>query len=211
MKKQNFFEIFGLTTKADAGSIKIAYFKLAKLYHPDTVPPGAPEAYAKVKADIFARIGEANRTLVDEKTRNDYIADLEAGGSGGDKIDVAQILAAEEMFQKGMILVKARKYPEALKMLDDAIKGNPEEGEFYAWRAYAKFASNADRKVGASEAAKDFAICNRKNPRCAALWYYQGQVAKLTGDTHTAKRHFQKTVELQPDHIDAQRELRMMK
>ena len=91
--------------RADAegrrGPIKIAYFKLAKLYHPDTVPPGAPEALAKVKADIFARIGEANRTLSTRTTRADYIAELEAGGSGGDKIDVAQILAAEEMFQRG--------------------------------------------------------------------------------------------------------------
>jgi len=210
MKGQNHFEIFGLTTKADAGAIKMAYFKLAKQFHPDTVPPNAPEALAKAKADVFARIGEANRTLVDEKARADYIAELEAGGTG-EQVDVAQILAAEEMFQKGQILVKARKFPEAVKMLDEAIKANPEEGEFYSYRGYAKFFLNADRKAGYAEAMKDISVCLKKNPRCASVHYFQGMMAKVLGDTSGAKRHFQHTVELDKNHIDAQRELRMMK
>lgn len=210
MKGQNHFEIFGLTPKADPGAIKVAYFKLAKVYHPDTVPPGAPEALGKAKADIFARIGEANRTLVDEKSRLEYIAELDAGG-GGEKVDVAQILAAEEMFQKGQILVKARKFPEAVKMLDEAIKANPEEGEFYSYRGYAKFFLSPDRKASYGEAMKDINVCLKKNPRCASVWYFQGMMSKLLGDLASAKRHFQETVKLDSNHIDAQRELRMMK
>jgi curved DNA-binding protein CbpA len=211
MRGQNFFEIFGLTPKAEPGQIKIAYFKLAKVYHPDTVPPGAPEAYAKVKADIFARIGEASRTLSDDNARLDYIADLEAGGTGGDKIDIAQILAAEELFQKGVVFVKARRWPEAVKILEDAIKANPEEGEFYAWRGFAKYYTFSDKKAGSAEALKDIAICQKKNPRVANAMYFQGVIAKSTGDMVVAKRLFQKTLELQPDHLDAQRELRLMK
>jgi hypothetical protein len=211
MRSQNFFEIFGLTPKAQPGEIKMAYFKLAKLYHPDTVPPNAPEAYAKVKADLFSRIGEANRTLVDEKTRLDYIADLEAGGTGGDKIDVAQILAAEEKFNRGMVMSKARKFPEALALFEEAIKANPDEAEFYAWRGWAKYFTIADKKLGAQDALKDITICTKKNPRVANGYYFHGQIAKLIGDNATAKAMFKKTVELQPDHVDAQRELRMLK
>lgn len=210
MKAQNHFEVFGLGTKADAGSIKMAYFKLAKAYHPDTVPPGAPEPLAKAKADIFARIGEANRTLVDEKARLEYIAELEAGGTG-EQVDVAQILAAEEMFQKGQILVKARKFPEAVKMLDEAIAAHGEEGEFYSYRGFAKFFLTPDRKVGYAEAMKDINICLKRNPRCASVWFHQGMMSKLLGDLSSAKRHFQETVKRDPNHIDAQRELRMMK
>jgi DnaJ-domain-containing protein 1 len=210
MKSQSHFEVFGLTPKADPGAIKVAYFKLAKVYHPDTVPPGAPEALAKAKAEIFARIGEANRTLVDDKMRAEYIAELEAGGTG-EQVDVAQILAAEEMFQKGQILVKARKFPEAVKMLDEAIKANPEEGEFYSYRGYAKFFLSPDRKATYAEAMKDIAICLKKNPRCASVHYFQGMMSKLLGDNFGAKKHFEQTVRLDANHIDAQRELRMMK
>src|SRR5690606_27361379 len=48
MKGQNLFERLGLTEQADAGAAKIAYFKLARLYHPDTLPPGAPQELEKL-------------------------------------------------------------------------------------------------------------------------------------------------------------------
>ncbi|MBL8954971.1 MAG: DnaJ domain-containing protein [Myxococcaceae bacterium] len=210
LKSQNHFEVFGLTPKADAGAIKMAYFKMAKQFHPDTVPSNAPEALAKAKADVFARIGEANRTLTDEKARTEYIAELEAGGTG-EGVDIAQILAAEELFQKGQIMVKARKFPEAVKMLDEAIKANPEEGEFYSYRGFAKFFLSPDRKATHVEAMKDINICLKKNPRCASVHFHQGVMSKLLGDLSGAKRHFQQTVQLDANHIDAQRELRMMK
>jgi tetratricopeptide (TPR) repeat protein len=174
------------------------------------VPPGTPEEVGRLKAEIFAKIGEANRTLADDGLRAEYIAELEAGGQG-EKVDVAAILAAEELFQKGQILVKARKFPEAVKMLDDAIKGNPDEGEYFAWRGYAKFFLNADKKAGFAEAMKDINVCIRKNPRVADLYYFQGNMHKLMGDLVTAKKFFKQCVELNSQHLEAQRELRMMK
>ncbi len=209
-KTLNHFEVLGLAKEAPAETVKPAYLKLARHYHPDMTPQGAPEAYAKARADVFARITEANRVLSDPKSRAEYVAELAAGGTG-EKVDISAILAAEEFFQKGCILVKARKFPEAVKMLDDAIKASPDEGEYYAWRGYARFFLEADKKVGHAEAMKDLAVCGRKNPNVAAQYYFLGNMAKLMGDLKNAKTHFQKCVQLDPKHIDAQRELRMMK
>lgn len=210
MKKQTYFEMLGIKKEADAAAVKVAYFKLAKSYHPDTVAPGTPEPLAKAKADIFALVGEANRVLSDPKLKADYLAELNAGGTG-EKVDVSAIFQAEEFFQKGCILVKARKYPEAVKMLDDAIKSNGDEGEYYVWRGYAKFFGFSDRKFGQSEAMKDITYGLKKNPNVAAAQFFIGMMAKLNGDTATAKKSFQQCVKLDPNHIDAQRELRMMK
>lgn len=210
MKKQTFFEVLGVKKDADAGAVKIAYFKLAKSYHPDTVAPGTPEALAKAKADIFALVGEANRVLSDPKLKADYTAEIDAGGTG-EKVDVSAIFQAEEMFQKGCILVKARKFPDAVKMLDDAIKANAEEGEYYVWRGYAKFFGFSDRKLGQTEAMKDIAYGMKKNPNVAAAQFFIGMMAKLNGDNVAAKKAFQQCVKMDPQHIDAQRELRMMK
>ena len=105
MKASNFFDVLGLKKEADANQVKIAYLKAARSYHPDTVPPGSPEALARVKADIFALIGEANRTLSDPKLRADYVAELTAGGTGS-KVDMEKIFRGEELFQKGRILVQ---------------------------------------------------------------------------------------------------------
>jgi hypothetical protein len=209
LKGQNHFEVLGINDKADAGQVKIAYFRMAKAYHPDTVPEGAPPELGQLKAEIFGRVGDAYRTLSDEKLRADYVEDLKHGGKG-EQVDVAKILLAEELFQKGCILVKARKWPEAVKMLDDAIKANPEEAEFFAWRGYAKFFANPDKKVGHQEALKDLAVTLKRNERIAAAHYFVGHIAKLTGDEKTALKEFRRAVELNPDHIDAAREVRIM-
>ncbi len=207
-KDQNYFEVLGVRDNADSGAVKRAYFKLARVYHPDTVPPGAPADLGKLKADVFAKIGEAYRTLGDDGSRAEYIEDLKAGG-GGD-VDVAAILHAEELFQKGCILVKAKKFPEAVEMLSDAIATNGDEGEFYAWRAAARFFASKDRQVGQAEAARDLEQALKKNPRCAQAYFFEGQIAKLLGDQKKALASLKKTLDLQPDHLDAQREIRYL-
>ncbi|MGV3621917.1 MAG: J domain-containing protein [Archangium sp.] len=210
MKKQTFFEVLGIKKDGDASQVKMAYLKAARSFHPDTVPPDAPPEVAKAKADIFALISEANRTLSDPVLREDYTAELAAGGSGN-KVDIEKILRAEDSFQKGTIMVKARKYPEALKMLESAIADNPDEGEFYAWRGYAKFLISTDRKAATPEVLRDINLCVSKNPNVANAYYFLGFVAKLNGDHKTALANFKKCVALDPKHIDASRELRTMK
>ncbi len=207
MKTQTFFDVLGLKKDADSNQVKIAYLKAARSYHPDTVPPGAPEALGKVKADLFALIGEANRTLSDAKLRADYIAELDAGGTGS-KVDIEKLLRAEELFHKGRVLVQARRYPDAQKLFDEAIACNPEEAEFYAWRGWARYLSATDRKAAVIECSKDLKLCLDKNPNVASVHYFMGVFAKANGDEKAAINSFKECVRLDPRHIDAARELR---
>ncbi|WP_404365330.1 DnaJ domain-containing protein [Corallococcus coralloides] len=207
MKGQNHFQRLGLTEQTEGSAVKIAYFRLAKLYHPDTLPPGAPPELEKLKAEVFAYIGDAYRALSDDKSRAAYLEELKSGG--GDGVDVQSILQAEELFQKSCILVKARKYPEAVKMLNDAIALNAEEPEFFAWRGYARFLAAPDKKAAQPEAFREIQGAIKRNERCAPAHYFLGVIAKLCGDATGALKHFKRTVELQPDHIDAMREVRM--
>ncbi|WP_037584802.1 DnaJ domain-containing protein, partial [Stigmatella aurantiaca] len=209
MKAQNHFERLGLTEQADAGAAKIAYIKLARLYHPDTLPPGAPPELEKLKAEVFGYIGDAYRTLTDDKARKDYLEGLKAGADGKEEVDVVAILQAEERFRKGCIFVKSRKYTEAVSIFDEAIQLNPAEAEFHAWRAYARFCAAPDKKAAQPEVFRELQGAIKKNERCAPAHYFLGVMAKTLGDTSGALKHFKRTVELQPDHIDAQREVRM--
>ncbi|MBN9688138.1 MULTISPECIES: J domain-containing protein [unclassified Corallococcus] len=207
LKGQNHFQRLGLTEQTEGSAVKIAYFRLAKLYHPDTLPQGAPLELEKLKAEVFAYIGDAYRALSDDKSRAAYIEELKSGG--GDGVDVQAILQAEELFQKACILVKARKYPEAVKMLNDAIALNAEEPEFFAWRGYARFLAAPDKKAAQPESFREIQAAIKRNERCAPAHYFLGVIAKLCGDAAGALKHFKRTVELQPDHIDAMREVRM--
>jgi hypothetical protein len=207
LKGQNHFQRLGLTEQTEGGAVKVAYFRLAKLYHPDTLPQGAPPELEKLKAEIFAYIGDAYRTLSDDKSRASYLEELKSGG--GDGVDIQSILQAEELFQKSCILVKARKYPEAVKMLNEAIALNAEEPEFFAWRGYARFLAAPDKKAAQPEAFREIQAAIKRNERCAPAHYFLGVIAKVCGDAAGALKHFKRTVELQPDHIDAMREVRM--
>ncbi|WP_257452359.1 J domain-containing protein [Archangium lipolyticum] len=210
LKEQNHFERLGLGADTNGPAVKIAYFKLARLYHPDTLPPGAPPELEKLKADVFAYIGEAYRALADDKSRAAYIEELKHGGGKQEQqVDVEAILKSEELFRKAGLHIKARKFAEAVKILDEAIQLNGEEPEFYAWRGYARFFTFEDKKVAYAEAFKDIQACLKKNEKVASAHYFLGVIAKLCGDNSGALKHFQRTVEIQPNHIDAQREIRM--
>ncbi|MFN0062294.1 MAG: DnaJ domain-containing protein [Myxococcaceae bacterium] len=208
LKGQNHFQILSVPESADDNTVKIAYFKLAKLYHPDTVPTDAPPELGKLKAEMFAAIGEAYQVLGEGASRQQYLSDLKTGGT--EKVDVAQILAAEDIFQKGTLLVKGRRYAEALEHFKKAIEGNPEEGEFYAWRGYTHFLLSTDKEKGTGDAIVDLEEALRKNPRCAPAHYFNGLIAKANGELAAAKQHFLQTVDIAPGHVDAQRELRLM-
>jgi tetratricopeptide (TPR) repeat protein len=152
-------------------------------------------------------VGEAYRRIGDDQSRADYLDELASGGS---EVDVSRILKAEELFHRAELLVKGRRFAEAAGVLDEAIANNEEEGEYYAWRGYARFFAPSDKKAARQEAQRDLQAALDKNPKCVAAYYYLGQIAKLTEDRTAALRNFQKTIELAPHHIDAQRELRIL-
>jgi tetratricopeptide (TPR) repeat protein len=207
-KSLNHFQILGLSDKADAAAVKTAYFKLAKLYHPDTVPQDAPPELADLRAQAFSVVGEASRVLGDDQSRADYLESLKSGG--GNSMDVRQVLAAEDTFHKGVAFIKARRFVEAVKVLDDSITLNPREGEFYAWRGYARYFTVADKKTALVDAMRDLHHALKLNDRCAPAHYLIGQLHKLSGDNPLALKHFKKCVSLDAAHVDAQREIRLL-
>ena len=71
--KQTLYQVLGVPENADAASIKNAFRKLAKKYHPD-VNIGNEQAEIK-----FKEINEAYNILSDEVKKRDYDASLHQG------------------------------------------------------------------------------------------------------------------------------------
>lgn len=209
LKKKDLYQRLKLDrTKALPPMLKSNYFQLAKLYHPDTVPPDGPEEARRVKADILALLNEANGILSDEAKRAEYFEELEAKDAVGN-LDVVAILAAEEDFQHAIVLAKARKFGDALAIIEKCIKTNAKEGEFYAWRGYCRFFGSNDKRTFKEMALEDQEKALQLNPKCTVAWLFKGQIWKVLEDIPKAKDAFKKTLDMDPGNVDAQRELRL--
>jgi len=208
LEKADHFEALGMERKsASAAEAKRNFFILAKELHPDTVVDAALVDLRQLKERLFARINEAAQVLSDDKRRKEYEEELEGKKNS---VDVARIFAAEEDFQRAEIMIKARKYQEGLDLLEKAITLNDKEAEFYAWRGYAKFLLSKDRKAAYEECAGDCKKAIKMVPVCLPAHLFLGHMSKVMGDMKLAQRCFQEVLELDPKHVEAQRELRLM-
>ena len=63
----NYYDILEVDENADSKSIKKAYKKLAKKYHPDLNPENV-----KSSEEHFKKINEAYHVLIDDKERKKY-------------------------------------------------------------------------------------------------------------------------------------------
>ena len=202
------FEALGMVRKtATAAEAKRNFFVLAKELHPDTVSDPAQTDLRQLKERLFARINAAAQVLSDDKRRKEYEDELEGKKTN---VDVARIFAAEENFQRAEIMIKARKYQEGLELLEKAISMNAEEAEFYAWRGYAKFLLSRDRKEAYAECAGDCKKAIKMIDKCVPAHLFLGHMSKVVGDLKLAQKCFHRVLELDPKHVEAQRELRLM-
>ena len=67
MEKRDYYEVLGVDKNADDKTIKSAFRKLAKKYHPDANPDNKAEAEAK-----FKEVNEAYENLSDPQKRKMY-------------------------------------------------------------------------------------------------------------------------------------------
>jgi hypothetical protein len=203
------FKVLGVGSDATPAQVKIAYFQLAKAYHPDTVAVDAPPEVKKLCADIFSRIGEAWGVLGDEARRARYVEDQLTGA--GVAVDVMGILQAETIFQNGTLLVKARQYEEGAAKFTEAIRLNPDEAEYGMWLAWCGFVSAPEKKKVHARAVGAIEAGLKKSPRCVAGYLFLGQMAKIVGDLNLAEKNLKRGLAVAPDHVDLQRELKYLR
>jgi len=209
LKGADHFAVLGLKRDAQGAQLKAAYFQLAKAYHPDAVPGDAPADVRQLCGDVFAKVSEAWSVLGDDAARAAYVAKLATGGVG--EVDVMNIFQAENLFEAGTLLVKARKYDEALKRFDEAIRLNADEAEFGMWKAWCEFLLSGDPKKKVVAASSAIEVGLKKNPRCAQGYLFLGQMAKLAGDLSLAEKHLKRGLQVAPEHADMQRELKYLR
>jgi curved DNA-binding protein CbpA len=209
VESESLFAVLGLQPTAGREEVKNAYFDAAKRYHPDRLVSLGLEALRPDVEKIFRRVSEAYGTLYDDDRRAEYVATL---GSSTAKDAEAhakamKMLDAEMAFKRGEILLRKNDYLGAIRELEQAVAGNPQEGEHLAFLTWARVCA---QQTTFADAKPLFLEATRLSPQCARAFYYLGLCLKEDKEIDRAYNMFRKAHDLDPRMLDAEREMRLI-
>jgi DnaJ-domain-containing protein 1 len=210
------FSILGIPKSAPPEEVRTAYFSLAKRLHPDRLRAVGLQDGGDAQR-LFARINLAFGVLSDPLRRAEYARMLSAGGEEVVKqaqvdadVIAARILKAEETFHRGEMALRRNQFDAARSLFEESVELNPDEAEYQALLAWATWLC-ADDKISVSAAVqKRLGDAVALSPLCVPAHFYRGQVAKQIGRTQSAIEAFKQVLEIQPDHSEANLELRVL-
>ena len=102
-----------------------------------------------------------------------------------------QALQSETYFKKAEILLRVRKYGEALEHIEEAIALNPQDTEFKVFRTYLHFFTGVADEEAAIEAIKGILDLMKTEPNIASGYLYLGHLNKEAGKAQVAVRYFE--------------------
>jgi len=206
MEKKDHYQILGIEKGASGEEIRDSYYKLVKNYHPDVNPNADNDTRLKAE-EIFTRITSAYETLSQTDKRQEYDSHEELAEL---KSQAKYIYEAEIAFKKGITLLIQRDYVEAEKKIREAIIMNPEEAAYIGAHGWTKYLATDNKSDVFGESVKALERAIKINGKIPENHYYLGCVYKNHNDLKNAEKSFQKAIELEPDYIEAKRELRLI-
>ncbi len=212
------YSILGVTQMAKGDEIRAAYFGIAKRIHPDRLRAVGVTDVGPDAQRLFARINQAFGVLSDPQRRAEYSVMLAAGGE--DAVRKAQadaeehagrVLRAEETFRRGEMALRRSQFESARMLFEEAVELNGEEAEYHALLAWATWLAAPNKQLVAVDVQKRLAQALAMSPQCVPAHFYCGQVAKHSGQVQAALDSFRVVVDLEPDHVEANLELRVLR
>jgi tetratricopeptide (TPR) repeat protein len=209
VENQNYFEMLGLDKNASSADAKTEFFKLVKEFHPDRLSPELAPLRPCVEV-IFGYLSEAHKTLADDEQRVAYVRSVrEGGGTPAAERMMQQILDSAIAYERVQVFVRKHHYDDALDVLDKILlvtKDEPDYHAMYGWVLMHKHTGN-DAPVNRIMEALDRAIELHADHEKAHL--AKAKMLQRLGRQSEAMRHFKRVVSVNPNNVDAAREVRI--
>jgi curved DNA-binding protein CbpA len=208
--REDYFQMLDVERTATSEELREAFFKLAKVWHPDRLPEPLSDARESC-ARVFGRMSEAHQTLTDAKKRARYMTLLTEGGATPEaQATIALVVEAATNFQKAEICLKRNDLAQAEALCKQAHDADPQQPDYLALLAWLRsMKPEGQTASGAQGAIKLLDRAVGLSARCERAYFYRGQIHKRLGNTQLAIRDFRKAADLNPRNIDAVREVRL--
>jgi curved DNA-binding protein CbpA/CheY-like chemotaxis protein len=204
------FAVLGVEEGASEDEIRAAYEQLLERVHPDRV--GAASHAARELAErVFSRVESAWELLRDPRRRQEQVlARRRAGREAAERDEGRRAVEAELLFQKGEAALRSRSYDAALRCFQQAAELFPDEGEYHAHVGWALHLTRPEDPKRAEEALRHIKrgiklASDREKP-----YLFLGRVCKAMGREDVAVKMFTRAAQIQPECVEALRELRLI-
>ncbi|NRD51050.1 J domain-containing protein, partial [Corallococcus exiguus] len=216
--KKDHYVTLGVPQDASRDQVKAAFLSLAKLFHPDRLPPSLPHLAPKITA-VFESIREAYEVLHDDTRRKNYqlaqqgaqaapkppaAPSARPGSPGSARADTN----ADDLFRMGEVFFRKRDFFAASEHYERAYGLDPKP-LYLAARAWSVY-MDPSRKADMPRAKQWMADAVRTDPNCDRAHYQLGVIARVEGDMDRAEKHFREAVRANPKHLEANQELRLI-
>jgi tetratricopeptide (TPR) repeat protein len=211
------FQLLGVAQDVPADALRKAYFALARQLHPDRLAALGISDDGRHAQRLFAQINAGFAILSDHGRRARYVDVLRRGGEAAVRAEQARaeemarrILEAEEAFRRGELAMRRDQPQAAVVELERAVQLNPEEADYHASLAWAKFCAAPDRPAAAPATRTALERAIQGAPRSVTARFYLGRVERMLGRDQDALRHFRDVLASVPGHADAAAEVRAL-
>lgn len=210
VQNQTYYEVLGVEPPVDSGVVQAAFLQLAKRWHPDKLPAELQDLKPLVNR-VFARMAEAHQVLSDSNSRADYERHLQDPSTAEDEQQVVErALLAVSAFQRAEVYARKGDWASAERSARQAMEADPEQPEYGALWAWV--VTKSGQRVPGESMDDLLELLNRAVRQVkdnVRVRLYRAQVLKWVGRVPEAMRDYRAVVELEPNHIEAQRELRL--
>lgn len=198
MVEKDYYKVLGVSPSSNEEEVKVAFFRLAKKYHPDK-HRGAKAGEFEIK---FAQINEAYNVLKDQATKAKY--DLQYREiTQHKKRPVEDKYKADELYSTGLKAMKMNDYNSAIDLLKAAVRLEPDKAEYYSSLGMAL----AEKPRRLHEAREMCEKAVEMEPYDVDNYINLGLVYRKAGLHARARKQFEKALHWEPDHYIARREL----
>ncbi|MGE3973954.1 MAG: response regulator [Bdellovibrionales bacterium] len=201
------FEVLGIPRRSKPIDIKKAYYELSKRYHPDKLPQNVEKNILDLTTYVYSKITAAYNRLIDDEQRANYLKELEVG-------QASKIMEAERHIEEGKSLLKVGQASKAYEKFKTASTLRPMNSELQLLLIWAQLAAlnmtapkSEETLVQASMALNKILPEDRHN---AFYYFVKALYQKHVGDYPSALDNLNHAVSLQPDFIEAKRELNLL-
>jgi tetratricopeptide (TPR) repeat protein len=165
---------------------------------------------AQKMSAVFEGIRDAYETLYDDERRATYLANLNAKRSAATPSSPSGITAsqASDLFKMAEVYFKKRDYKQADEHFAKAhaLDKSANSLAAQAWSIYMDPARKAESGNARAMMQKALTI----DPNCDRANYQLGVIARVEGDMARAEKHFRDAVRVNPRHLEASQELRLI-